>query len=141
MSQPEQKLWTWMSKKMGSAWFAQRVENKAGVATPDLYFMHEEVGGWIEMKSTKTYGSDDSLFRLPGWTAPQRNWMQNHMKRGGATWLVVQIETMDEILCLPDRIALGWVDWVSTGIVRNSEWVLDKRTCSASSVLDTLKKR
>ena len=147
MRLPEQRLWDWLRDRLGGHWFAERVENEVKVGTPDVYFAHPRGKGWLELKSIKAWPRLESTpLKLPNWTTAQRAWMQEHSRMGGCSWLVVQIEDTNEVLILPDVIALKAIDtWTQDEAryktARTIGMLREKRSIDAQMLLDKLSTR
>ena len=123
---------------MGNQWYAQRIENRVGISTPDVYFTHPEVWGWVELQVATLPTRDDGIFRIPRWTPNQRIWMENHAKFGGYSWLVVQLTCCNRVLVMRDRQALQAVDhWTRTEILERVPFIVRGKT-QGRSLLDAL---
>lgn len=135
---PEQQLWDFVRYLMGNQWYAQRIENRVGLSTPDVYFTHPEVWGWLELKVATLPTRDDGIFRIPHWTPNQRIWMETHSKFGGMSWLVVQLSCCNRILVMRDRMALRAVDgWTRAQILESVPYVERGKT-QGRNLLDAL---
>jgi hypothetical protein len=136
---PEQLLWDWLRNRMNGHWFAQRVENTVGVGQPDVYFSTPTVRGWIELKSIPRWPAKPlAPFALPNWTSEQRNWMEQHAKFGARAWLLVGVQETNEVVLLPDRLALSAVDHWSSQTLRLSAHTKSRRTYGAGTLLADL---
>jgi hypothetical protein len=143
MRHPEQRLWDWLRDRLQGQWFAERVENEVKAGTPDLYFSHAKGRGWIEMKVLEDWPRMDSTrIKIPSWTTQQRHWMQGHHTLGGHSWLVVGIERTNEVLILPDVVALRAVDhWTQDELrlqCQTRGLLQEKRKTTAQELLDAL---
>lgn len=141
MQTPEQRLWTWLDRQMGSAWFAQRIES-TGTAPgiPDVYFSSpvRDLRGWIELKSISGWGPTGQPLTVSTWRPEQRNWMQLHRAAGGRSWLVVEVRETTEVCVFSDAFALDGLRQFDCDTVRRSLRVINKRNADARALLDAL---
>lgn len=146
MRLPEQRLWDWLRDRLQGRWFAERVENKVMVGTPDVYFSHSTGQGWIELKVIDNWPrSEAAKFKIPNWTQVQRNWMERHREHGGRAWLIVGVEHTGEVLVLPDTEALKVVDhWTQDEMrlhCRGVGLLEERRKIGPQALLDALRRR
>jgi len=68
--------------------FFQGVENKVDLGTPDVYYAHNGVGGWIELKQKATKPKNK-------WTVPfrtgQYSWYKRYKHHAAPYFLVVTL--------------------------------------------------
>jgi len=66
-----------------------RVENKAGLGTPDVNY----VEGWIELKWLRQWPvRETTIVRLEHYTAQQRVWAMKRSRAGGNVWLLLEVK-------------------------------------------------
>ena len=83
------------------------VENAVGPGTPDVNY----IGGWVELKKIRYWPRRGGPVRVPHFTQQQRVWLERRWHRGGAVYMLIQIER-DWLLLNGDVAAehLGYAD-------------------------------
>lgn len=141
MRLPEQKLYDWLQRKVGHVAMLERVENRVGVSTPDLYFASwrgPAVNGWIELKCLERLPvRATTIVRLENWTTGQRYWALRHAAHGGRTWLMLQIQAKSIVL-LVNAAKAATAEWTRDEWLSNSI-TLNQRNADADSILDALR--
>lgn len=142
MRLPEQKLWDRLSHLMSGVWQAQRVENRVGPNTPDVYFSHPTIHGWIELKVYNPPLRPDTRWRLPHWTAGQQEWARRYAASGSPVWLVVHFVNSDRIYLLAAEEALEAHGKISLADFRRryDSDAVSWKTGDAARILDTLRR-
>lgn len=106
MRLPEQKLWDRLSHLMSGVWQAQRIENRVGASTPDVFFAHPKIHGWIELKVYSPPVNPTSPWKLSNWTAGQQDWARRFSSALVPVWVVVHFSGTDRIYFLGASDAL-----------------------------------
>jgi len=93
----EANMWQNMRVKMGKPkhWLeATRHEDKLQSGISDVSFITRKgIHGWMELKHLKEYPKREStIIRIEHYTPEQRQFLRRKGKRGGYTFLFVQIE-------------------------------------------------
>ncbi len=86
----ESSLWQWLSKASLPKLHMQRIENAAGVGTPDVEGCLDGDCFWIELKVAETA---NGLVRVHI-TPEQVFFLQTRKRAGGSAMLLVQVGTM-----------------------------------------------
>lgn len=78
---------------MKKFWEAERIENRIGTGTPDVYYsINEKSAGWIELKHLHEWPKRGTTpVKIEHFTAQQKNWMRRHGKRGVSVFLLLQV--------------------------------------------------
>jgi hypothetical protein len=99
MSEKNGAYWTKV-KPMLSGWDPQRVENSAGLGTPDVNHKH----GWIELKYVEAWPvRPDTPLRVSHYTAVQKTWHLRRCMAGGRCHVLIGVGS-DSVL-LDGRVA------------------------------------
>lgn len=106
MRLPEQRLWDRLSHLMSGVWVATRIENRVEKSSPDVFFAHPEIHGWVELKVYNPPLRLETPWRLSNWTAGQQDWARRYTAAGVPVWVVVHFTGTDRIYLLDAREAL-----------------------------------
>lgn len=101
---PEQKLWDRIRKNIDPSVHIERLENSAGVGTPDTLIIYRGIVTLAEHKSATAPAKSSTRVQ---WSHPlkpqQRNWHRMWTQNGGRSCIVVRVDL--DIHCLPGRMA------------------------------------
>jgi hypothetical protein len=119
----------------------QRIENRVGKDTPDVYATFYGWQGWIELKVLPAWPRKASTpVRLAHWTAGQRAWARRFGSYGGAVALLVEIEESETLVLFRARDVEKTIDeWTQTQWLRNALWS-GQRNATGEHVLDALRR-
>lgn len=106
MRLPEQKLWDRLSHLMTGVWTATRVENRVEKSSPDVFFAHPRIHGWIELKVYSPPVNPTTAWKLSNWTAGQQDWARRYSSALVPVWIVVHFAGTDRIYFLGASDAL-----------------------------------
>lgn len=138
MRLPEQKVWDWMRAKLSPIAFMHRVENRVASGTPDVYFSHLGMCGWVELKAMEKWPAAGKPVRIGNWTAVQRNWALSHRKYGGGrTWLVIGI---GQEMVVADGAVWAALNADPTEEEIRQVWPVLARGCSTREVIEALRR-
>jgi len=115
MRKPEQQLWDYLKRGMLLKWEAQRHEDKYSTGIPDVSY---SIGrhGWIELKRLKSKPvNNDTILHISHYTADQKNWLFRHGSKGGACFILLQIENV--------YMLFGWESCVWVGEMTYDEHI------------------
>jgi len=94
MRKPEQRVWDAMRANCPPDVLLDRIENLAGVGTPDLYAKAQKArrSCWIEMKATvRPKRAATPMMRSSGLSPEQINWhLRRHVEFGIPTFVLVR---------------------------------------------------
>lgn len=92
----ESGLWKTMRRNLPDvpgAFHMVRIEDSAGVGTPDVNLCCRGVEAWVELKHRDEYPAREGTpITLPHFTQQQKDWLRARGEAGGGAWLVVQVE-------------------------------------------------
>jgi hypothetical protein len=93
MRSSEHALWLWLKKHVATVGFWQRVENRAGAGTPDVYYCVLGGMGWLELKHLDAWPARASTpVRIEHFTMEQKAWLINHAREGGRAFLLLRVD-------------------------------------------------
>lgn len=118
----EARLWQYLRTGMGSAWEAQRHEDKLTSGIPDVsYSMSRH--GWIELKylSTKPKRAESPL-KIDHYTVDQRNWLTRHGSRAGLCFLLLQVEKTYMLFDWTKAMEIGTVPYARHLEMASAVW-------------------
>lgn len=90
----EAQMWTWLRSHLrdrrNEHW--ERMENRAGVGTPDLHYCLSGHAGWIELKEIGGWPRSLAYrINVQGFTLQQRFWHEKYAACGGTSWLLMRV--------------------------------------------------
>ena len=117
----ESNFWFYLNTGMGTAWDAQRHEDKWASGIPDVSFgivgKSGKVNGWIELKWANKWPKKASdPLRLDHYTVEQRRWLYKRYQFGGNTYLALQVANEYFLFTGPQMILVGR---------KNREWLIE----------------
>jgi hypothetical protein len=125
----EKQFWTFVRSNLDLQMY--RVENKVAVGMPDVHYVSECGGGWIELKYIPG-------FQIKGRTKigvrkSQAIWHTNYKKYGGISWILLRVgrekiflfegSRAKEISRMPcDKDIVGMAYWSFYGNFKQENW-------------------
>lgn len=120
---------------MGKGVHLERMENMAGVGTPDIYYCIDGTMGWIEMKSPKEPRRESSKLFADNHKLPQsqKNWFLNHRNAGGRgyilictdkCWMLIDSKDADDINLMTANELFEIAVWRMSKPISQSWWNL-----------------
>ena len=93
MRQTEQKLWDRMRNRLGAKTRLERIENIAGVGTPDVFVLVEGTTTPVELKAVIKPPARDTTRVLgdKGLNRDQRNWHLSWSQWGGISYVLIGV--------------------------------------------------
>lgn len=68
-----------------------RIENGAGLGTPDVHFTGDGYSAWIELKVVPKPVREDTVVHVDHFTTEQKLWLFSEQKCGGNALLLLQV--------------------------------------------------